>query len=1214
MDERRVVTVVFADLVGFTSLGEGLDPEQLTYLVDRCFEHLADDVTSFGGRVDKVVGDAIVALFGAPISHEDDAERAVRAALRMQASMAGLSEEIGAPLRLRAGVNTGEVLVGASRADGDYTAMGDVVNVASRLQTMAAPGEVLVGLTTHAATADGVRFGAPRHLSARGRGGSVDAWVALELLHPPGRRPTRTAAPLVGREEEMGLLCNAVATAVRRHRPQFILLFGEPGVGKSRLAEELARNAANDLGATVLTGRCPPYGEANPWWPLAQPLREACGIQLDDSAEISLAKCKAAVAEATGLSADSRKTARLVAGISFLLGEPSALREVDPERARDEARRSVFAFLDALALRSPVVMVIHALQWADPLVLETLSQLLRRPRHLPLVLVATGEPDTEELWHAAAASHNEVVLHVDPLDRQATSDLLASLAGQELPRELSDILLDRSGGNPLFLEELMALLDDEGLLTMGTGDEHAGVPTPRSGSRLALVLGATELPATLRGLVSARLDTLAPEARALLEDASVIGREGSLRGLAALARARGVDEIASMSEDLATKDQLVIEDGRWRFRSELAREVSYETLTKAARSERHRHVASWLAELGRSTDREDEFLERMAHHYSRAAELEAEIGGLAGASDELAAAAVDHGARAAHRAMERSQFGDAIRMLDRSLKLLPAGGTSETRSSLLLDRAESRAGRMELAAAREDLEAARGQAAPAEQETVAARSLAVLGQVEQVEGAFPEAIAHLEEARSLWLRLGARHEAAAALGEIGMTRFLAGEPGPADASISEALESFRALGNRRREAWALWNLAWIAHEQGQLERAERRLNQASDAFQESGDWRGEGWAKGLLAYVRFHQGRRDEAEAIASAILEEAQDSSDNWAVAMIQLLLADVRLWAGRPDQALAPVNEARRLFAELGDRRGENRAQAVLCDVLVASGRLAEAMALDGAEGHDDQVVSERDPGERAPESTGPYQRRAVGAPPEPPAEDPSLAFGLTRAFLAAGDAPQALAILERVAGMPRGAGLGALGIRAGLSELGSVEWQVLHSRALLALGQTSEPVAALRLAASSTRTPGPRANALATLAAALSVSSSPGEAPAPAEEVLGMPEATYLDLATAHLALASCRLRLGQRAAGEEALDRAAAVAGATTDVLLAASVRLARAALLEASGHRGAEHGEPVTAGTAGDELASARSELAALGASPEAWENTWRTGDLGGVRT
>ena len=284
-DERRIVTVLFADLVGFTSLSEAADPEQVKNLIDRTFSRLVADVEAYGGQVDKIVGDAIVALFGAPVAHEDDAERAVRSALQMQQTMAAIGGPDG--VRLRVGVNTGEVLVGNLRAGGDYTAMGDVVNVASRLQAHAAPGQIVVGPATYFATRAVVQYEPMGRIHVRGREESVDTWQAIGATAPPGHRPRRQGTPLVGREAELGVLCNGLSLALSRKRAHLQLLLGEAGIGKTRLAEEVAIVAAGQHCALVLEGRCLPYGEANVWWPIAEALRQACNIGVEDDAAVT---------------------------------------------------------------------------------------------------------------------------------------------------------------------------------------------------------------------------------------------------------------------------------------------------------------------------------------------------------------------------------------------------------------------------------------------------------------------------------------------------------------------------------------------------------------------------------------------------------------------------------------------------------------------------------------------------------------------------------------------------------------------------------------------------------------------------------------------------------------------------------------------------------------------------------------------------------------
>nr|MBA2283440.1 AAA family ATPase [Acidimicrobiia bacterium] len=396
-DERRVVTVLFADLVGFTALAERRDPEQVKNLVDRCFERLAADVADFGGRVDKFVGDAVLALFGAPLAHEDDAERAVRCALRMQRTLSDWREGTGADeLQLRVGINTGEVLVGALRAGGDWTAMGDVVNTASRLQTMAEPGTVVVGPDTHAATLDAVRYTPLGELRTKGREGLVEAWVAVEPIALPGHRTRRADVPIVGRDLELGLIGSVIEAAVKRRRAATVVVVAEAGMGKSRLVEAAAERAACEHGMAVWEGRCVPYGEANVWWPVAEAVRQGCGITTEDP--LATAERLAVVAVTAALEMPDRapEVKRIVTGLLYLMGYEVSLRDIDPLRAREEAMRSVLGFVEALTHTRPVVLVVSDLHWADDLVLETIAALLDRLRGAPFVVVASARLELQD--------------------------------------------------------------------------------------------------------------------------------------------------------------------------------------------------------------------------------------------------------------------------------------------------------------------------------------------------------------------------------------------------------------------------------------------------------------------------------------------------------------------------------------------------------------------------------------------------------------------------------------------------------------------------------------------------------------------------------------------------------------------------------------------------------------------------------------------------
>ena len=922
-DERRVATILFADLVGFTGLAEIRDPEQVKNLVDKCFERLVADIDAYGGRVDKIIGDAIVALFGAPVAHEDDAERAVRAGLQMQRTLESWAQSEGADaLRIRVGINTGEVLVGAFRAGGDYTAMGDVVNTASRLQTAAAPGQVLVGQATYAATRHCVRYTDLGPFVAKGREEPVDAWVAEEVLLPPGARPNRGRTPLVGRDAELGLLRHAVDASIARNRAQLLLLIGEAGMGKTRLAEEAAEDARCRHDAVVLEGRCVPYGEANVWWPVAEALRAGCDISATDPAEVARAQCLATVRAAFDDHATAAEVERVTNGLMHLMGYEGPLQDIDTSRAREEMVRSLLAFVEAATRRRPMVVVLSDLHWADDIVLERMSLLLERVATQPFVLIATARQALLERWTPTPGRHNIVTLNLDPLDREATGALLDALVEGELPADLRQLLLDRSGGNPFFAEELVALLSEAGMV----GGPARGIPV------------TVDLPDTLRGLVAARLDGLTSDERRTLEDAAVMGRRGSTEALRIMAaEAHNVNDIDDVLAGLVDKDVLVIEGGKWSFRSDLVREVSYGTMTKADRARRHFGIAKWM-EHHHHGDPAD--VDRIAHHYALSARLAAEIGGGEGlvSLHELA----DRSTFWLDKAVTQAEAGElhvvSIQLCTQALEL-GDGVAPADRLRFLLARARAATHLRELESARSDLVDAMAEAHEPGQR---AQVLLGRGDVEQKAGELEASLATLEEAVAEFRALGDGHGTAEALRAFGMTLMFVDHNDDAAAKFSEALELYRVAGDRRGEAWALQNLAWLAFSLGRADEADEWLQKSAAMFSDIGDAGGLGWALGLLAWVRYHQGRYDDSERLADQMLGEARERGDRWAVGMMLVLLGALRLWTGRASQALEPAGQAAALFEEMADWYGHGNALGVLARSMVASGRIEEGLGL--------------------------------------------------------------------------------------------------------------------------------------------------------------------------------------------------------------------------------------------------------------------------------
>lgn len=915
-DERRLVTVLFADLVGFTSLSETLDPEQVKQLVDRAFERLVRDVTSFGGQIDKIVGDAIVALFGAPTAHEDDAGRAVRAALRMQQTLAAYAAEVGVDIRMRVGVNTGEVLVGSLRAGGDYTAMGDVVNIASRLQTSADPGTVLVGEATYALTRDTIAYESRGALIARGREQPVNVWVATGSTLPPGYRTPRRVVPLIGREAERATLANAIEVSVRHRRAQLVLLLGEAGIGKTRLAEEVGVIVGElEPDAIVLTGRCVPYGEANPWWPIADALRDGLGLDIDAPLDVARDRTSRVLDR---LLDDPAQVSTVTNGILHLMGYEGPVRALEPARVRVEATQALLTFLEASVRRQTLVIRLADLHWADDLVLELIDELSAQLARTGLVVVATARRSLLRRWTPRSGRHNVLVLNIDPLDDEGSEMLLDALGGDRLPVDLRRTLLDRAGGNPFYLEELVSLVIDR-------ADEPDAT---------------VEVPDTLRGLLAARLDALTLEEQMLLEAAAVWGSSGSLKALEKIAEhmTQGVD-LLSVLDSLERKEILDVEGDHWSFRSDLIREVAYGRLTKHDRLERHHGIAAYLdvAVAGRFID--DSFVDTVARHYAEAARLSLELGPEPDVPADLVERAIRWQVEAARRAEHSAAWPLAARLYGQGLALA-IDAASEVRLPLLLGRAHARAETWDFAGARADASEALELAEQLNDPLARGQALLRLGEAGVREGDVEETTRVLTAAIEQFDRAGDVEGRADALRLSGMAALFRSDYGSARGPVTEALEAYRRSGDRRGEAWALQNLAWIAFATGKVTEAEGRLEESAALFTEAGDTGGLAWAMGLLAFVRFFQGRFEEAAELARTIVREAQRRGDQWAQSMMRIVLASVELWSGRTDAAVEVIEEALEGFGRLGDPVGREQALALHGRALVMQGRVRRGL----------------------------------------------------------------------------------------------------------------------------------------------------------------------------------------------------------------------------------------------------------------------------------
>ena len=650
--ERRVVTVLFADLAGSTALGELLDPEDFRELLGELFDLINTEVERFGGTTEKYAGDAVLAVFGNPQAHEDDPERAVRTALAVRDRFGSFAERVegrhGAKVGLRVGVNTGDVVAGRDAATrGELMVSGDAVNVAARLQQHAEPGEVLVGQRTQAATARTIEYRRREDLQAKGKREPLPAWTALTATRLPASTPRGFAgltAPLVGRREELAVL-SAVAARVERERaPQLVTLFGPAGVGKSRLLDELVQRLDP---AHVLIGRCLPYGEGITYWPLAEVAKAHAGILDNDPAETALAKLRAAIESVVGDEHSDRALDAAAWTIGFSLpGTP--VTDSDPREAVRLLEEGWARYVSALGRERVAIVAVEDVHWASSPLLDLIERLAERLTDTHVLLVCTARLElleTRPTW--GAGKQNATTLTLTPLAPDAAAELVSSLLGEaDVPEEVRDRVLALAEGNPFFLEEMLNMLIDQGALERRNG---AWASTER--------LADVTIPDSVHGVIAARIDLLDAGARDALLRCSVIGR--SFWPVAV-----GVDEgvIDSLRRTGLVSDSAGSAMGGMRefaFKHSLTRDVVYSTLPRPERRDLHRQVAEWVQEVAR--DRGVEAAELAAYHYGEA---------LRYGEDDPAVTrrAVDSLLTAGDAAISRADLDAARAHLERALK------------------------------------------------------------------------------------------------------------------------------------------------------------------------------------------------------------------------------------------------------------------------------------------------------------------------------------------------------------------------------------------------------------------------------------------------------------------------------------------------------------------------------------------------------------------
>jgi class 3 adenylate cyclase/tetratricopeptide (TPR) repeat protein len=597
-EERKVVSVLFVDLVGFTSRSDRADPEDVRATLRPYHERVKADIERFGGTVEKFIGDAVMAVFGAPVSHEDDAERAVRSGLRILETIEELRSE-GLEISVRAAVTTGEAVValGARPERGEGIVTGDVVNTAARLQSAAPVGGVLVDATTMRSTEGAITFEPLEPIAAKGKAEPIPVWRATHARSRVGQPEAATHAPFVGREHERTLLLETFLRAERESSVQLVTVVGEPGIGKSRLVTEL-RTALDDRPDLITWrhGRCLPYGEGITFWALGEIVKAEAGILESDDQEGAASKLEETV---SGLFEEETDRAWVVSRLGPLVGSVGSGAGVSREESFTAWRR----FLEALAARRPCVLVVEDLHWGDGALLEFLEHFLDWTMPVPMLLLCTARPELFERQPSwGGGKRNATTISLSPLSTEEASRLLQVLLDRTLlPAETQAVLLERAGGNPLYAEQFARMLAERGSV------EDLAVPE------------------TVQALMAARLDTLRPELKALLHDAAVVGRifwSGAVAGIGGRDRGeirRELNELVHREFVRPVRVSSIESEDEFSFWHALVRDVAYQQIPRSPRAEKHLAAAGWVEQT--AAERVADHAEILVYHYGEALDL-----------------------------------------------------------------------------------------------------------------------------------------------------------------------------------------------------------------------------------------------------------------------------------------------------------------------------------------------------------------------------------------------------------------------------------------------------------------------------------------------------------------------------------------------------------------------------------------------------------------
>jgi class 3 adenylate cyclase len=914
-ETRKVVTIVFADLIGSTALHERLDAESARRLMDAYHRAMSAVVEAHGGTVMQLLGDGVLAGFGVPRVAEDDAIRAVRAAVDMQRAFRELArqqEALAGRLGLRVAVHTGEVV---ARDDRTHV-MGDPVNVAARLQQEAQDGEVLVGESTQRLVGALVTLAPMGHFALKGRSERVAAFRVLSLERPAGA----PATAFVGRLDELQRIAAVYDAAVATRSARLAVVLGSPGLGKSRLLDEFARRQGD--AATRLAARCDAHGGAT-FEPLVRAFRAL--LRVDDAADGEALRA----ATLARLSGDEAERGRIASGVAALLaGSPGS-----PEETFFVVRR----FLAALAARRPLVLAIDDVHWAAPLLLDLIEHLVQWSTDVPLLVLAAARPELRELRSSLSVPgrHVHEVVTLGGLDAAAATRLAATVIGADaLPAAVAGRVLAASEGNPLFLGELVRMLVEDGTL-----ERQAGRWTT------AVALADLEMPPTIQALLAARIERLRPEERSVLERAAVIGRQFSRAALAELLPREARADLDARLESLR-RAELIEPDTGWllgepllRFHHALIRDAAYRRVLKNTRAELHGRFADWLESHAGESGAHDEAL---GWHLEQAHQLLRELGPEGERGRRFGQRAATYLAAAGRRALARDDLPLAASLLGRAMDRLDAGDPA--RADLLLDRCEALLSAGDVgpaASAVEELgrfaEAASGRLTA--WHTCFAGQLAVLTDPQALRRAADAVAAAAEALTSAGDAAGeakAHSVHALALGRLG-------EIGACEAALDRALASARRAGDRRRAnavlagapVAALWGPSPVTRASGRCLDVVRvlRITQGAPAV--------EAVALRCQAVLEALRGRSEAARRMIASSRQLVEELGITQRLLEVDVFAGLIALLEGDAVAAESSLRSACEGLREQGLGIDAAQAAALLGRALLAQGRVAEALA---------------------------------------------------------------------------------------------------------------------------------------------------------------------------------------------------------------------------------------------------------------------------------